>query len=249
MQISTKGIILGQVNFGDNDRYVTILTEQLGVIEAFAKNAQRMKNKLSVGTQIFAYCQFDLFQNRGKYRLDNAQVISIFYDLRSDIAKIGLASYFAELTRSLVREGDRAEGFLRLFLNCLHFTAAGDKPLPQIKAVFELRGLSICGFMPDVVGCRECCCYEQERFVFFPLEGFLLCGDCLDECDRGRPKIPLNMSILTAMRHILYADFERVFSFRLSEQNLRYLEKVSEKYTLATVERSFRSLDFYHTVC
>ena len=42
MQISTKGIILGQVNFGDNDRYVTILTEQLGVIEAFAKNAQRM---------------------------------------------------------------------------------------------------------------------------------------------------------------------------------------------------------------
>ena len=46
MQISTKGIILGQVNFGDNDRYVTILTEQLGVVEAFAKNAQRMKNKL-----------------------------------------------------------------------------------------------------------------------------------------------------------------------------------------------------------
>ena len=36
---------------------------------------------------------------------------------------------------------------LRLLLNTLHLLCKGTKPLVQIKAVFELRALSISGYM------------------------------------------------------------------------------------------------------
>mgnify|MGYP000077235448 CR=1 FL=1 len=47
MQIKTKGIILKELASGDEDKLLTILTEDRGVIFAYARGARRFKNRLA----------------------------------------------------------------------------------------------------------------------------------------------------------------------------------------------------------
>ena len=51
------------------------------------------------------------------------------------------------------------------------------------------------------------------------------------------------------MRHILYSDFDKLFSFRLGVESLSQLAAASEAYLLAQVERVLPALNFYKTVC
>ena len=49
--------------------------------------------------------------------------------------------------------------------------------LRVIKAVFELRTMSECGFMPQIVCCRDWA-YDGAAFYLDVQEGHLLCADC-----------------------------------------------------------------------
>ena len=47
------------------------------------------------------------------------------------------------------------------------------------------------------------------------------------------------------MRHVLYGDPKRLFSFRLAEESLNRMSAACEAYVLTQLERGFRTLDFY----
>ena len=52
--------------------------------------------------------------------------------------------------------------------------------------------------------------------------------------------------VLAAMRHIVYSDAERVFSFRLAGDSLKKLSRITENYTLLHTEGKYKSLEIYH---
>ena len=50
-------------------------------------------------------------------------------------------------------------------------------------------------------------------------------------------------------RHIIYCDFEKLFQFKLGEENLPVLAHAVEQYLLCQVERILPALNFYKTIC
>jgi DNA repair protein RecO (recombination protein O) len=56
----------------------------------------------------------------------------------------------------------------------------------------------------------------------------------------------LSKGALAAMRHTIYADFEKLFSFSLPQPALRELAQASQAYLLCRIERSFPTLEFYN---
>ena len=78
--------------------------------------------------------------------------------------------------------------------------------------------------------------------IFLPDSGTLLCSACGGQ-KRG---IPLDRGMLTALRYTVYADFDKLFAFRLPEAGLWEVARASEAYVLNTLGRSFPTLDFYH---
>ena len=50
------------------------------------------------------------------------------------------------------------------------------------------------------------------------------------------------------MRHIIYCEFEKLFCFRLAEENLPLLAGAAEQYLLCQVERILPALNFYKTM-
>ena len=114
----------------------------------------------------------------------------------------------------------------------------------QLKAIFEMRLLSIAGYMPNLVACETCGAFESDPMFFDAVHGRLYCANC-------RPKgmhDTLPIGIVTAMRHIVFSDFDKVFHFTLPDDSIRTLANISERYLLAQTQRGFQTLDFYHQV-
>ena len=243
MQIETNGLIILEKSVGESDRLVTVLTREEGVVRAFAKQAKKIKSNKLCATQLFSYSRLTIFKGRDKYIIDDAQPIEVFFDLRRDIERLSLAQYFCELAGVLAPQEAEAGDFLRLMLNSMHFLCKATRPNSQIKAIVEMRMLSLAGYMPNLVCCAGCSCYESDEMYFLPRKGLIYCGDCFQPT--AEPVIKLSRGALTGLRHIIYSDFEKLFSFSMSPLGLVELAQASEQYLLCTVERSFNTLEFY----
>ncbi|MCI5801764.1 MAG: DNA repair protein RecO [Oscillospiraceae bacterium] len=246
MQMTDEAVVIRERSIGEDDKLLTLLCRREGVITAYARGAKKMKSTLGPSCGLLAYSSFQLFHSKDRYIVDRADTINLFFGLRQNIEKLSLASYLAEAACVTAPTGRESEPFLRLVLNCLHFLEK-DMRTPQfIKPVFELRSLAMSGFMPDLVACSGCGCYEAEEMFFSPLDGTLWCGSCAGGPEEKRVLLP--PGVLAAMRHIIYCEFEKLFSFRLPEEGLRYLGQVCERYFLAQMGQSFQTLDFYHSL-
>ena len=248
MQIKTDGIVLREVQTSEADTIVTILTRDRGIISGFVGNARKLRSRKAAATSVLCYSRFELYERQSLYIVDGAEAIEMFMGLRQDVIKLSLAAYFAELSRCLVPEGDRTEGFLRLVLNSLHLLSEEKRPMMLIKAVFELRMLELAGHMPDLVACEGCGAYEGPLSLLAH-RAVLLCDSCKQTDDmRGEIPIPLAQGVLAAMRHIIYSEERKIFDFSLSDEGLEALAKAVQIYLTVQLDRGFSTLDFFHSM-
>jgi len=243
MQLTTNGIVLSVNKTGD-DRILTVLTAHSGVITAYANGANRIKTRLNASTELLSYSRFVVFQSRGRNVVDSADSLHIFFGIREDIEKLALASYFAELAKELSPAKERADIQLSVILNSLHFLENGKRDNRMLKPLMELRLLTLSGYMPSLVSCRECACFEAAEMWFSPLNGDLACGSCAKEEDK-HTCMYISAGVLAAMRHIIYSPPEKLFSFTLSPEGFDMLNRVSERFFKMQLEKTLPTLEFY----
>ena len=232
---------------GEQDKFIDILTKDRGVLELSVKGAKKINGRSGSSAQLFAYSRFCTEIRRNMPCLNSAEPIHIFYGLRDSLKKISLASYFADVLRFCVIPEKQNNDVLRLMLNCLHFLEKGERSEAMLKAVFELRLMSEIGFMPDVVACRGCGLFEPEELFFSIIDGDFFCADCF-EGSADDNFIRVRLPVLSAVRHIVLTDFDRLFNFRVSDATMACFSQFSEVYLTAHLERSFKTLDFYKAI-
>jgi DNA repair protein RecO (recombination protein O) len=246
MRTDAEGLVIMEKCVGDSDRLITILTRQKGVLRAFVQQPGRAKNGRLSATRLFSYSRFTIFEGRDKYIVDDARPIEVFLDLRRDIGRLSLAQYFCELSIALAPQDAPAEEYLRLVLNALYLLGRGDRPNGIVKAVVEMRMLALSGYQPDLIGCSECGTFESDLMYFLPVSGRIVCEKC--GLPQGEPSIRLGRGAMAGLRHTVYAEPNKVFSFALSRQGTEELAQASEAYVLSTLGRGFATLDFYHAL-
>lgn len=252
MRCSTRGIIIRVKSVGD-DRLLTVLTEDFGVINAAARGANRPRSGLASSTELFCYCRLVLFRYRDSITVDSAEVECSFFELRQELESLSLASYIAELCVELAPPEEPAGEYLRLILNTLHMLVKKKRSVWLLKPLFELRLLTMAGFMPDLTGCACCGEFEPEKDMLFSVSsGELTCLECAkqqkEQADKLPERILLHAAVLAAMRHIIYSRFEQLFSFSLPQEALLELNRVSESYLKFHLQRDYRSLEFFYSV-
>jgi DNA repair protein RecO (recombination protein O) len=244
---TVEGIVLKERPVGEQDKFIDIMTRDSGVIEVSVKGARKINGKSGSSTQLLAYSRFCV-DKRGNYLyLNSAEPIHIFYGLRDSLSKISLASYFAEVMRFCIKPEAQNGDIMRLLLNCLHFLENGERDERQLKAIFEFRLMSEIGYMPDVVACRSCGSFEPGELFFCIADGGFYCSDCFEN-ESGENYMKIKLPVLSAVRHIVLSDFDRLFGFRVSESTQEKLSALAESYMLTHLERSFGTLDFYKTI-
>ena len=243
MKFKTKGLILKQQNIGERDKLVWILSESHGVLRAFARGAKNIKSPKCAGTGLLSYSSLTIFEGRDSYSVDEAVSLEQFVGLQKDVEKLALAQYFCELCLHLCPTGQEAGEHLRLTLNSLYMLAHGKRPDLQIKLCFEMRLIALTGYLPDLVMCAGCGVYEAPEMVFVPHTGQLWCCSCADQHGVQGARLPL--AAITALRHTVYADADKLFSFTLKDEYLQPLSNATEQYVAYMTGKDYPTLQFY----
>lgn len=246
MKFRTEGLIIKEQNIGEKDRLVFALTKSNGVIRAFVKGANNIKNQKCAATSLLSYSRLTIYKSRDAYIIGEAQSIRIFSKLRGDIKNMCLAQYFCELALTICPKEQPAGKYLSLILNSLYLLSEGKRSPQLVKPCLEMRLASMAGYMPDLRMCSVCGEYQPPVMCFLPKTGMLECKSC--RTSSAEHAVELNPSTLTALRHTIYADDEKLFSFALPDDDLDVLNTAAESYLKYQFERDFKTLTFYKTI-
>ena len=132
MQTVTDALVLRERKLDEQDRLLTLLSADRGIITAYAKGAGRMKGSMAGATELLCYSHFVLFQNRERCFADKAEANTLFFGIRGDLEKLTLATYFAQLCCELIPENEPAVEELRLLSDGQELTHFGLVPVSTV---------------------------------------------------------------------------------------------------------------------
>ena len=155
-KVGRVAIVAGGRNFGESDRIINFVTAQ-GRLSAFAHGARKSRRRFRGVFENFAtvLLEFEPRQRAGMNTIRSASVISSRLELRSDLNKIALASYFVELCAAVAPEDDPADDMFELLEKTLDLLGE-EQANTAIRRTFELKLIEALGYSPRLDCCVHC---------------------------------------------------------------------------------------------
>lgn len=158
---TVTGINLQGMPIGENDRLLTILTPEQGIIKAVAPGARKYQSRLRGRSELFVVNQLFLAKGRSLDKITQAETIITFSGLSDNLAKLASGQYLAELVTRLALSDQSQEEIYQLLIE--HLTRLEKLPktvsvLPLLThAIFHI--LVISGIAPVV---NRCCITQTQ---------------------------------------------------------------------------------------
>lgn len=247
MHLTTNALVLREANYKESDKILTLLTEQEGKLTVSARGCRKKGSPIAAACQMLVWGEFTLYEFQGRWSVKETASERLFDGVRVDLEKLSLASFLTEVTEALAEEGQPDPALLSMTLNCLHALDKLSVPLEQVKTAFEWRVMALAGYEPQLERCGVCFREQPDEPHIHLGAGTVHCASCRDRLEEGI-SMPLTVSALAALRHIVWGPRRRLLSFRLDGDGMKRLSEASEAYLLTRLERGFRTLDFYKSI-
>jgi len=222
--LNTEAIVLSLTEVGEEDRIITLLSKDAGLIRAGVSGARSLKKGMTAPIDLFSRIAAEIFfpgKDSKLPRVKTARVIDAYIGIRSDYPLTCAASYLAELFARSLPEMDPVPGTYQALVDSFTAFVAG-RGLFRTILVSELCLLREQGFSPELNRCLSC----GE-----PVDSGVLCpgmGGVLHErCAIGIEGARLMGGDLANLRFLLGKGFPGAFRLSMKEKSARdLLEKL-----------------------
>ena len=251
--VNVKGLVLKASDLGDNDKILTIMTEDKGKMSATVKGGKSLRSKFMSVSEPFTYASFGLRRSTKYFYLYDGELIDDFYPLREDLTKMSLASYICDIANELSLEGSEDNALLKLTLNALYALAYKNEECEKVKAAYEFKAAVLAGYMPEISCCSVCGREPEDDSFIDAASGTLLCSDCMTlpyektGITSSSVILPLTKPPLLALRFLESAPIQRFLSFNL-KADMKLMANFCEKYLSCHLEKDFYTLGFYKSI-
>ena len=147
-QINTPGLVLRRADYSDYDRMVTLFTPELGRVDAIARGCRRPKSPLMNAVEPFTYGEFQLYQRRERFSVEQCQISESYYELRTDYDRLRHGVYWLRLLDASVMPDTPQPELFVMTLRALAHLNWGEQPPELTTFAFELHFLALNGLAP-----------------------------------------------------------------------------------------------------
>ncbi len=181
--------------------------------------------------------EYGLSERACRYYLNTACIENAHYNLRFDIDRLAMATYFCELCESVLNEEEPQPELFDL-LAAMLAALCDQKTDPQIaRIVFEAKAMDLLGFRPEVSSCAACGGVLPEKLWFSTAAGGLICEACKAEASDARPILPGAAAFL---RQVLAWEIERINVLKPAPAVLESLEQAWRPFIKWHLEKTYR---------
>jgi len=243
--IKTRGMVVREIEVGDYDKLLTVITEDLGKISVSARGARRSGNRFSAGTQVFSYCEWVLYKGKNTYILNNCDIITSFYEIGKDISLLAYSAYMLDILQDTTYENQSAKEQLTLLLYALNSLVRQNRDPELIVRVFSLKLVQIMGFAPFLNGCCLCGTKKIDDISF----SFDKCGFICEECGKKTDNaVRIKPGAAKALIYVICAEIKESFSFNLSSDVLISFSEIVDKYLDNCLGKRYQKLSFLKSI-
>ena len=138
-----KGIVIKETPYKDNDKIITILSDELGKISVIAKGAKKTNSPNLASSQYLVYSEFVLYKSTNYYYINSSEVLNMFYNLRVNFDKLEIAFELTKIIYNVTDENQDTSNILKLLLNTLYVLDKLNKDEKLVVAIFKVKLLDI----------------------------------------------------------------------------------------------------------
>ncbi len=114
-EIRLEGLCIKASPLGENDRLITILTDDFGILRLAAPGARRPKSSLASASPL-TYLSMQIFGKRSLKSIRQIKIIKSYTGLGKNIETLAAAQAITELTFLLVGNNDKQQNYLSCVL-------------------------------------------------------------------------------------------------------------------------------------
>lgn len=152
METTVHAIVLRRRDSGESDRRLTLLTPELGKVDAVAKGARKGASRLAGVSEPLSAAVLTLAEGKRNRFVTQAQPLHAYRGLRVDYERLSDALALAELYAATTPSEQPFPELYALLETSLK--AIETHPKPVVALVWaEVRLLDFSGFMPQFGGC------------------------------------------------------------------------------------------------
>ncbi|MGP8153360.1 MAG: DNA repair protein RecO [Smithella sp.] len=177
----TTGFVLRTLSYGESDLIVTFYSPDFGKLKGIAKGAKRSKKRFANVFEPFSLTDI-IFTRKSRDMLafiESCDIIDHYHNIRQDMEKTLIASYFIDLADHFSPEGKKNEKVFQLLQDFLPMLGR-EKASDATVRFFEIRLLKSTGFEPALDHCIVCKTpvTNDNSYYFHAHEGGIKCSGC-----------------------------------------------------------------------
>ena len=216
--IKLTGLVLRQEDAGEANKRFTILSEQMGKLQAFARGAKNPKSKLAV--KMLTYCEFILYEGENFFSLTQMTSLQDFSQLAEDYDAYVATHFILELAdKMLLADMDGKNALNLIMIAFSRLVKKHDTKL--VLAAFIFKFLQSEGYRPALNG------------DFFGSDGL------------GESGRQIAAPTAEALRYIISSEIKNTFSFKTSEKVAAELLDCALGFLRANVDLRLNSMKFF----
>jgi DNA repair protein RecO (recombination protein O) len=193
--------VLGTTELGEADLIVTLLAENTGRLRGVAPSARKSRKRFGGRLEPLTRVVVTWAQREGRelHRIESLETLRSFATMQADPARQAACAVLAEVTGTVVHEGEADPRTFRLLGALLEALEGGLDPWTAVRYL-EYWTLRLHGVLPDLDACASCGTELEARDPHWVAEGSVLCRRC--------PK-PAGAVVLSATEREALASFSK----------------------------------------
>ncbi len=241
---STRAIVLGQREFVEAAKVITILTPDVGKQDSVAKGVLKPKSRLAGHLEPGTYCDLELAVAKNLDIIREAQTISRFRASQQNLMRLTTLIYVLELVDKYTVDGTGSDLFEPLLVTLERLDRGIN--LSAVVHGFELTILEITGFRPSLDQCIHCLSsVDSVKANWSQDGGGIVCERCVSVIPDTSLIEPRVLKVLRAYQSWPYEESARI----AIDSNLEaQLSRVMHGLMKAFAERDIKSADLLEEI-
>lgn len=171
----TQAVVLGSHKFGEADKIVVMLSEDLGKIRAVAKGIRKTKSSIGARLEPMSLVDISLRSGRDLDTVDQVKLLATHSGIRNDFNRLRQGLAMVEAINKVTPDKDPVPQLYALLSRAL--TALNESTSPLMLAAFFWRLLAIEGHSPQLDECVSC--GGVDGLITFDVQnGGVHCSSC-----------------------------------------------------------------------
>lgn len=213
MLYRVEGIVIRSMDYGENNKIVTLLCDSGSKAGVLIRGAKKVKSRFGSLAQPFTYGEFQFVRGRGLGTLQHGEIIQSHHALRGQLDLSAYASYIAELTDRTLQEDESSAFIFEQMKACFGALQEG-KDAAIVSHIYEMRMLEFAGYSPELEECVHCG-NRVGPFLLSGAAGGTLCSRCRHRDPYGVPLAEGTQKLLRLFRRM---DLRRLGNITVSPE-------------------------------